>query len=339
LPQYGFGPELSFKKLVEQNPFLFRVYTPRPLGPFFDESEPYFLGGSFTEEADDSIPDANMRPRAQSLKGDTLPTSYADVVRHLDWTTKSSSPFVSTSFSFAWAVWDACRRYKLGVKHDVHIAVIDAKVLVDRAVTAVELLNESSQKERHRDHWKFHRFAQESQNVLVYGSIPGTAVLSSTPLLSVLEALPSYFLRPSLDFHQKDTSVMSRLTWEYVPKKSTYRQFCKEMSEHFLRMEDRHRLRDTTTGSIRLALRFLRARFHERVLDDLDASCVMVYQLALAIAAWPGQWWVREHPEIPDLIRSCVDIVGEEIREARRAKVVAEVARLQSIVDDLEWLA
>ncbi|KZT26177.1 hypothetical protein NEOLEDRAFT_1063722 [Neolentinus lepideus HHB14362 ss-1] len=339
LPQYGFGPELSFKKLVDRNPFLFRVYTPRPLGPCFNETDPYFLGESFHAEDDESIPDVNLRPRTGAVKGRAFTASYADAVKHLDWTTKSSSPFVSTSFSFAWAVWEACRRYKLSVKHDVHIAVIDAKALVDRAVTALELLRESAPKERHNNHWRFYRFALESQDVLVYGSIPSSAVLSSIPLLSVLDVLPSYFIRPVADSAEKDRSAISRLTWEYTQKKSTYRQFCKQMSERFLRMEREDRLRDTTTGSVHLALRLLRARFYERVLDDLDASTVMVYQLAMVVAAWPGQWWVRDQPELPDLIRSIVNAVGEEIREARRVKVVAEVARLQSIVDDLEWMA
>ncbi|EPQ50847.1 hypothetical protein GLOTRDRAFT_112617, partial [Gloeophyllum trabeum ATCC 11539] len=259
LPQYGFGPELSFEKLVEQNPFLFRVYTPRPLGPFFDATDAYFLGESFQGEDDQSIPDLNLLPRSRSVKESIFAATYADAVRHLDWTTKSTSPFVSTSFSFAWAVWEACRRYKLNVKHDVHIAVIDARALVGRAVTAIELLRNGSAKERHSDHWKFYRFATESQDVLVYGYIPGSAVLSSIPLVSILDSLPSYFLRPVPDTSlNKDISALSRLTWEYTQKKSTYRHFCKQMSENFLRMNPECRLRDTTAGSIRLAVRLLR---------------------------------------------------------------------------------
>ena len=66
--------------------------------------------------------------------------TYADLQRHLDWTTRSQSPYVTTSFSFFWALWEAVRRYRLGVKHDVEIAVVDARRLRGRARTALEVL-------------------------------------------------------------------------------------------------------------------------------------------------------------------------------------------------------
>lgn len=58
-----------------------------------------------------------------------------------------ASPFISTSFSFAWCIWDALRRFHQGVKKDVQVAVIDARAIADRAMTAVELLEMSSPNE------------------------------------------------------------------------------------------------------------------------------------------------------------------------------------------------
>lgn len=66
--------------------------------------------------------------------------TYEDLQRHLDWTTRSQSPYVTTSFSFFWALWEAVRRYRFGMKHDVEIAVVDARKLRGRAKTALEVL-------------------------------------------------------------------------------------------------------------------------------------------------------------------------------------------------------
>ena len=72
--------------------------------------------------------------------GASADMTYEDLVRHLDWTTRSSSPYVTTSFSFFWCLWEAVRRYKLAVKHDVEIAVIDARKVTGRAKTALQVL-------------------------------------------------------------------------------------------------------------------------------------------------------------------------------------------------------
>lgn len=132
LPQYGFGSEQSFEKLIEDNPFLFRVYTPKARSPFFDTTEPFFVGQ--TDDDDRPFPVDQIAANA----------TYEDVVRHMDWTTRSSSPFISTSFSFVWAIWEAVRRYRANVKHDIEIAIIDTRAVSGRAVTALELLRKGS---------------------------------------------------------------------------------------------------------------------------------------------------------------------------------------------------
>lgn len=138
LPQYGFGPEVSFENLLSGNPFLYRVYTPRAHSHQPDGGDSYFVGNKYGDEFI-AGPSHCSSPAAAS--------TYADVVQHMDWTSRSTSPYISTSFSFAWAIWEAIRRYHINVKHDVEIAVIDAKAVADHAVTAVELLTKGTPKE------------------------------------------------------------------------------------------------------------------------------------------------------------------------------------------------
>ena len=145
LPQCGFGTEVAFANLVNGNPFLFRVHTPKSQPQDRDSTDPLFLGGKYNDDLSSSTfcSEIPFAPPSTKLSEAT----YADVVRHMDWTTRSTSPYVSTSFSFAWAVWEGIRRYHSNVKHDVEIAVIDARAVADRAVTAAELLMKGSPKE------------------------------------------------------------------------------------------------------------------------------------------------------------------------------------------------
>jgi hypothetical protein len=143
LPQYGFGADVAFDRLLVSNPFLYRVYTPRTPLPDDASSDSYFVGSRFS--------DGISTPAAHSFSFDagklSTEATYADVAQHMEWTTRAASPYVSTSFSFAWAIWEAIRRYHANVKHDVEIAVIDAKAIADRSVTAAELLMKAPSKE------------------------------------------------------------------------------------------------------------------------------------------------------------------------------------------------
>ena len=142
LPQCGFGAEVNFKDLIQNNRFLYRVYTPKERSPFFDETDPIFVAPKFDEVyARSPLEVSNCK-----LPGPQGGT-YADAARHMDWTTRASSVYVSTSFSFAWSIWEALRRYHSGVKKDVEIAIIDTRAVADRAETAVELLRKSLPKE------------------------------------------------------------------------------------------------------------------------------------------------------------------------------------------------
>lgn len=189
---------------------------------------------------------------------------------------------------------------------------------------------------RHRDYWKWYRFALEAQDVLVHGSIPGRAVFASIPIMSIIDKLPSYLLQPGADDYKG--IPFDRLAWDYTERKPSYRQFCQDMSSKFLRMPTELRLRDTTSGSVRLAVALLRPWFHKMVQDDFGLATSKLRKLAFVIAQWPGQWWVRDHVEVWELIPLMVQTLGEEVREKQMYEVREEVKGLQSVVDDLEQL-
>jgi hypothetical protein len=120
LPQYGFGSDLSFDSLVGRNPFLYRVHTPKERSPFFDNTEPYFVGQRFNERfviTPQKLSDVSSSSHRPMVSG-----TYADAERHMNFETRSTSPYISTSFSFIWAIWEAVRRYRVNMKHDVEIA-------------------------------------------------------------------------------------------------------------------------------------------------------------------------------------------------------------------------
>jgi len=138
LPQYGFGEDHDFDSLIKTNRFVFRVYTPKEAS-IADDTDAYFIAPRFNEQVARSpleLPDIKFP--------ETVVGTYAEVARHMEWTTKSKSCYISASFSFAWAVWEAVKRYHIGVKKDVQIAIIDVSSLGGRAATAIQLLKKSN---------------------------------------------------------------------------------------------------------------------------------------------------------------------------------------------------
>lgn len=186
---------------------------------------------------------------------------------------------------------------------------------------------------RHRDYWKWYRFALESQDVLVHESIPATAVFASIPLLRILDKLPSYFLRENTD---DKASPFDRLAWDAAEKKPSFRMFCQDMSAKFLQLSLEHRMRDSTAESVRLAVTLLRPWFHKSVIDDFDSATYTTSELSCIIAKWPGQWWIRDHAEIWDLIKATVIVVAEELQEKQKAEIRRQLGLLQDRVGVLE---
>ncbi|KAJ3504701.1 hypothetical protein NLJ89_g7795 [Agrocybe chaxingu] len=330
LPQCGFGTETDFDKLVAQNHFLFRVYTPRERSPFDDETDPFFIAPRFNELVARSpvdLPDIKFP--------ETAVGSYADVARHMDWTTKATSPYISTSFSFSWAIWEAVRRFHVGVKKDVEIAIIDAGALGGRAATAVQLLKKSSPKQRDEQFWKWYRFSKDSQTVLVYGMVPRPAVLASIPLLQILRKMPSYFLRKDIQIID-DRNPLDQAAWDYKSRRLNYRQFCQDMTTIFANRPADVQLRDTTSGAVRLALAFLRPFFHRVVQDEFDVALSYLRTLAISISEWPRGGWAQDHPEVRQIVESMVLALGEELREKYASQEREEVSRLRVVIDGLE---
>ncbi|KAG1872967.1 hypothetical protein DFJ58DRAFT_884952 [Suillus subalutaceus] len=316
LPQYGYGSDHTFDRLIQDNPFLFRVYTPKQRSPFFDATEPYFVGQKYNEQYREA---AERLRQPFTGKSVASTSSYADVAQHMDWTQRHMSPYISTTFSFAWAIWEATRSSPVELR------------------PALELLRKGTPNERHLDYWKWYRFALESQDVLVHGSIPSSAVLASVPLLNIIDKLPSYFLRQDTIVDKRSSlSQFNILSWDTMDRKPSFRQFCQDMSDQFLQLSTEHRLRDATGSSVRLAMTFLRPWFHSVVVDDFTEATETVCSLAFIIAQWPAQWWSRDHVEMWDVIRSLVQSVGEEVREKQRGIAVEEVRRLQGVVSNLE---
>lgn len=139
LPQYGFSTDVEFETLAKNNHFLFRVYTPKPSFPSFGHAEPFFVAPKFNQRWNQS-PEEIAKSPLDYEGSDRHIGTYEDVATHMDFLTKSTSPYVSASFSFIWSIWEALRRYHLGVKKDIEIAVIDASAVSRRAATAVQLL-------------------------------------------------------------------------------------------------------------------------------------------------------------------------------------------------------
>jgi hypothetical protein len=173
----------------------------------------------------------------------------------------------------------------------------------------------------------------ESQDVLVHESIPGSAVFASIPLLPILEKLPSYFLRENTE---DKASPFDRLAWDAAEKKPSFRMFCQDMSERFIQLSLEHRMRDSTAESVRLAVTLLRPWFHKSVIDNFDSATYTTSELSCIIAKWPGQWWIRDHAEIWDLIKATVIVVAEELQEEQKAEIRRQLSLLQDRVGVLE---
>jgi hypothetical protein len=188
---------------------------------------------------------------------------------------------------------------------------------------------------RHADHWKWYRFALESQSVLINHSIPRKAVYSSIPLLKLLDKLPSYLTTCETD----KSSPFERLSWDFTQRKPSFELFCKDAAEKFLKMPNEKRLRDTTTSAVRLSLSFLRPWLHRVSLDDVDSAQTALTNLAIVVGRWPGQLWVRDHSEVAELCETMVEIVLEEIRESRKTQKIEDAEKMQGIVDQIRRLS
>ncbi|KAJ3771208.1 hypothetical protein FB446DRAFT_704834 [Lentinula raphanica] len=319
LPQFGFGSDVTFESISRYHRYLFRVYTPKSL-PAVEDQTVFFVGARFNNTFAPRTPIMSEMYSSSSSCAPLVDTAtYEDCVQHLSWETRSRSPFISASFSFAWALWDAVRRFNNGIKHDVEIAVIDAAALSGKAVTTLQLLRRSSSTEsRHPRHWRWCRFAQESQSVLIHGFVPRSAVLASIPLRMVIQNLPSYFLKTPSGYHNNslpiETPLGMILAWDPIGQKNAnFRRFCQEMGDRFRRLPYQIRAREIAIGSVRLAMTLLGPWFHRTVEHgDIHSAVTRIRELSALIAHWPEQPGSRDYTEMASLMRALILLLAEE---------------------------
>ncbi len=127
-----------------------------------------------------------------------------------------------------------------------------------------------------------------------------------------------------------ESNPFHNLAWDHTERKPNFRLFCRDMSSRFLRLSSEGRLRDATTGSVELAIEFLRPWFHRTVTSNSELATLKLLTLAYIIAQWPSQWWILEHSEIWNLSSGMVDAIAGELREKGKTK------DLQEAVDELE---
>ncbi|KAG6836278.1 hypothetical protein H0H93_009550 [Arthromyces matolae] len=137
-------------------------------------------------------------------------------------------------------------------------------------------------------------------------------------------------------FESSEHHRLASLGWDYTEKKRNYRRFCQEISNRFLQSCEETKLEDTTTGSVRLAMAFIRPWLHSRVHDDLHTATSKLCALAFNIALWPGRWWAQEHSELWNLIHGMSLSLIEEIHGANDPQHALEVTRLKGVVVELE---
>ncbi|KAJ7073490.1 hypothetical protein B0H15DRAFT_963493 [Mycena belliarum] len=245
---------------------------------------------------------------------------------------------------------DAVRHLDLTRPRRMAIAVIAATALAAHGATVVELLNAAPIPERHASHCKWCNSANESQSVLVYGAIPAHCILASVPLLRILDALPSYCLRPPSDAEPPQPAPVHRVSWTYPTLRPSFRRFRRtQLAGSFMRAAPEARFRDATAGAARLAAavlegwtrRVLRREGHR---DTARAAVVAkVSALARAVALWPAapetvEMWPRVVREIARLVAEDVSMHCRRAEEEGQAsRYVGASLNLDSVESEWEW--
>jgi hypothetical protein len=164
------------------NPFLFRVWRKGISSVAFDQRG--FVAHHFSKEADysKSIDDYRQRHDISPLD------MTLHVTRELD-----ASPFVSTTLSLHWALANALQTRGSREAHgqDIYISAIRLSELKseDLRVAFCEVLDIGSAR----------NWADQSQEVLVFGHIPAPAILCTIKLDDLLAALPDWFEPTTVD--------------------------------------------------------------------------------------------------------------------------------------------
>jgi hypothetical protein len=182
LPIFGFQRGQTFASLVRDNHFLFRVH---------DDSKPYshpVRGIGFK-----SSNSSNLHQQSQlERKRDCFIPAPDDAYKHIMNIDAANSPYISTTFSMAWALCEAVRRVNVERRRHVEISVIRARELEKYASLGRDLLPVGFPwDETHYRCWNFTNAAQE---VLIPIFIPANAIVSTIPWSQVFSAIPYWFV-------------------------------------------------------------------------------------------------------------------------------------------------
>jgi hypothetical protein len=171
LPLFGLRQDQTFTSLLPHNQFLYVVHYPRCTSPLVGH-------GFFAQElrpslSDDAVIEEALRraSRTRRSPSDFEHTAIKEALR---------AYCVSTSYSLPWAILKA--EYASAPPEHVHIAVVRASA-VGTALLASELLSLVD------DLWDF---SSGTQEVLVVGHIPPSAILADIALPDLLHVAPSW---------------------------------------------------------------------------------------------------------------------------------------------------
>ncbi len=160
--------------------------------------------------------------------------------------------------------------------------------------------------------------------------------MSSIPLLSILDKLPSYFLHKELDPLKEQlpaTLPFDHVAWDFANKKASFKHFCHDMVDRYFEDSAEVRLHSTIVESVRLAVAFLHPWFHEWAPKDLATAVAKVAELACLIAAWPDP---EDPAEMTGVISGMIALLADEVREKDTAALTDDVLELAGVIDELE---
>lgn len=192
LPDFKACEQDDYKRLLSQNRFYYRIFDDTFRGSLF-ESKTGFIAHRYA-----------YRTKAQLENLEDNPFDDLNGVHdHLTWNKIWSSPWISTTSDWAWAVWELYQRIHYRKKSRYpRLAVIDSHLLLKEDAFkkgernhgfffyALQLLKTIEQDDRtYEEHYDL---ANASAEVLFHAWIPSYAIVSVLTLDDIIPKLPRY---------------------------------------------------------------------------------------------------------------------------------------------------
>ena len=184
----------SVTDLALYNPLLFRV-SHRNSGSFYFEGEGVVANGHYSVDAvtgelrlNATIDELCKRPSG------AVPVPADKLVEHVLYSKTERTNFVSTTFSFTWALFFAEMNANNWKEEDVELLVIDTFAVAARAWVAHEQLSRICPDWwSNASHKKILNATYSAQEVIVPDCIPESAIISRVPWAHLKTKLPSWF--------------------------------------------------------------------------------------------------------------------------------------------------